>query len=226
MRAEIGITISAGIANNKFLAKIASDWNKPDGQMTVEPAEVAAFISVLPVEKIFGVGSVTAKKMHNMGLSTCADLQGLSILELTQHFGKFGARLFDLCRGQDDRPVSPYRQRKSVSTERTYAVDLANPTACSDEIEYLFADLQKRVTRANCQNLIKSRTLKLRFDDFSVTTVSRAGIELDMGCYRQLLDEAWQRKGLPIRLLGLGVQLKTEPRSDKGGLQFGLFSET
>lgn len=226
VRAEIGITISAGIANNKFVAKIASDWNKPDGQMTVEPAEVAAFISVLPVEKIFGVGSVTAKKMHNMGLSTCADLQGLSILELTQHFGKFGARLFDLCRGQDDRPVSPYRQRKSVSTERTYAVDLANPTACSDEIEYLFADLQKRVTRANCQNLIKSRTLKLRFDDFSVTTVSRAGIELDMGCYRQLLDEAWQRKGLPIRLLGLGVQLKTEPRRDKGGLQFGLFSET
>ena len=226
VRAEIGITISAGIANNKFLAKIASDWNKPDGQKTLEPSEVAAFISVLPVEKIFGVGSVTAKKMHRMGLTTCADLQRLSILELTQHFGKFGARLFDLCRGQDDRPVSPYRQRKSVSTERTYAVDLANPSVCSDAIDYLFADLQKRVARANCQNLIKSRTLKLRFDDFSITTVSRAGVALDKACYRQLLDEAWQRKGLPIRLLGLGVQLKAEPRADKDGLQFGLFSET
>ena len=225
VRAEIGITISAGIANNKFLAKIASDWNKPDGQMTVEPADVANFIRVLPIEKIFGVGSVTAGKMHRMGLNTCADLQNLSILDLTKHFGKFGARLFDLCRGKDDRPVSPYRQRKSVSTERTYAVDLANPTACNEEIDHLFSDLQKRVTRANCKHLIKSRTLKLRFDDFSITTVSRAGLELDPACYRQLLDEAWQRKGLPIRLLGLGVQLKTEPEVGKEGVQFGLFKE-
>ena len=225
VRAEIGITISAGIANNKFLAKIASDWNKPDGQMTVEPADVTAFISVLPVEKIFGVGSVTAKKMHSMGLNTCADLKKLSMLDLTRHFGKFGTRLFDLCRGQDDRPVSPHRKRKSVSTERTYAVDLANPTACNDEIEQLYADLQKRVARANCQDLIKSRTLKLRFDDFSITTVSRAGIELDMACYRQLLDEAWARKGLPIRLLGLGVLLKTKPQAGKEDRQFGLFSE-
>ena len=226
VRTEIGITISAGIANNKFLAKIASDWNKPDGQKTIKPSEVDAFITLLPVEKIFGVGSVTAKKMHGMGLNTCADLQKLSILDLSKHFGKFGTRLFDLCRGKDDRPVSTHRQRKSVSTERTYAVDLANTKACKDEIEDLFDDLKKRVARADCANQIKSRTLKMRFDDFSITTVSRAGLELDLTCYRQLLDEAWERKGLPIRLLGLGVQLKTEPRAAKQGLQIGLFNET
>ena len=226
VRTEIGITISAGIANNKFLAKIASDWNKPDGQKTISPSEVDAFIRLLPVEKIFGVGSVTARKMHRMGLNTCADLQQVAILELSEHFGKFGARLFDLCRGRDDRPVSTHRQRKSVSTERTYAVDLANPLDCMDEIEQLFNDLKRRVARADCANQVKSRTLKMRFDDFSITTASRRGVELDLNCYRQLLDEAWQRRGLPIRLLGLGVQLKTKPSPSKQELQIGLFSET
>lgn len=226
VREEIGITISAGIANNKFLAKIASDWNKPDGQKTIEPNEVAAFISELPVEKIFGVGSVTAKKMHRLGLKTCADLQTLSILELSKQFGKFGARLFDLCRGQDDRPVSTHRARKSVSTERTYAVDIADNNACAEELLQLFEDLQRRIDRTNCSAQIKSRTLKLRFDDFSTTTVSRAGQAIEIECFRELLDEAWQRKGLPIRLLGIGVQLKGSNTLAQQGLQIPLFSET
>ena len=221
----MGITISAGIANNKFLAKIASDWNKPDGQKTIKPNEVAAFISDLPVEKIFGVGSVTAKKMHRSGLNTCADLQTLSLLELSQKFGKFGARLYDLCRGQDDRPVSTHRTRKSVSTERTYAEDFPDNNACAAELSRLFEDLQRRITRANCATEIKSRTLKLRFDDFSTTTVSRAGQAVDIKCFRELLDEAWQRKGLPIRLLGLGVQLKGSSASNQRDLQMPLFGD-
>ena len=225
VRAEIGITISAGIANNKFLAKIASDWNKPDGQKTIEPGEVASFIKALPVEKIFGVGSVTAKKMHSMGLNTCADLQTLSILKLSHHFGKFGARLYDLCRGHDDRPVNTERARKSVSTERTYAVDLPDSDACADELEKLFEDLQRRIARADCAHQIKSRTLKLRFDDFSTTTVSRAGRSVDIACFKELLTEAWQRKGLPIRLLGIGVQLTSIGTPSRQHLQIPLFGD-
>ena len=225
VREEIGITISAGIANNKFLAKIASDWNKPDGQKTIHPGQVATFISDLPGEKIFGVGSVTAKKMHRLGLDTCADLQRLSLLELSQTFGKFGARLYDLCRGQDDRPVSTNRTRKSVSTERTYAVDIPDNAACEEELLRLFEDLQRRIARADCAAEVKSRTLKLRFDDFSTTTVSRAGQTVEIECFRELLDEAWQRKGLPIRLLGIGVQLRGSIASNQRDLQIPLFGD-
>ena len=225
VREEIGITISAGIANNKFLAKIASDWNKPDGQKTIHPDQVATFINDLPVEKIFGVGSVTAKKMHRLGLNTCADLQRLSLLELSQTFGKFGARLYDLCRGQDDRPVSTNRTRKSVSTERTYAVDILDNVACAEELMRLFEDLQRRIARADCAAEVKSRTLKLRFDDFSTTTVSRAGQTVEIECFRELLDEAWQRKGLPIRLLGIGVQLRGSIASNQRDLQIPLFGD-
>ena len=225
VREEIGITISAGIANNKFLAKIASDWNKPDGQKTIHPDQVATFINDLPVEKIFGVGSVTATKMHRLGLNTCADLQRLSLLELSQTFGKFGARLYDLCRGQDDRPVSTNRTRKSVSTERTYAVDIPDNAACAEELMRLFEDLQRRIARADCAAEVKSRTLKLRFDDFSTTTVSRAGQTVEIECFRELLDEAWQRKGLPIRLLGIGVQLRGSIASNQRDLQIPLFGD-
>ena len=225
VREEIGITISAGIANNKFLAKIASDWNKPDGQKTIHPDQVATFINDLPVEKIFGVGSVTATKMHRLGLNTCADLQRLSLLELSQTFGKFGARLYDLCRGQDDRPVSTNRTRKSVSTERTYAVDIPHNAACAEELMRLFEDLQRRIARADCAAEVKSRTLKLRFDDFSTTTVSRAGQTVEIECFRELLDEAWQRKGLPIRLLGIGVQLRGSIASNQRDLQIPLFGD-
>ena len=225
VREEIGITISAGIANNKFLAKIASDWNKPDGQKTIHPDQVATFINDLPVEKIFGVGSVTAKKMHRLGLNTCADLQRLSLLELSQTFGKFGVRLYDLCRGQDDRPVSTNRTRKSVSTERTYAVDIPDNAACEEELLRLFEDLQRRIARADCAAEVKSRTLKLRFDDFSTTTVSRAGQTVEIECFRELLDEAWQRKGLPIRLLGIGVQLRGSIASNQRDLQIPLFGD-
>ena len=126
--------------------------------------------------------------------------------------------------------VSPngnvYPEDELPENDRTLKGFIWRITERPETIEDLFDDLKKRVARADCANQIKSRTLKMRFDDFSITTVSRAGLELDLTCYRQLLDEAWERKGLPIRLLGLGVQLKTEPRAAKQGLQIGLFHET
>ena len=208
VREEVGITISARIAPNKFLAKIASDWNKPDGQFTLIPTEIDAFMLQLPVKKIFGVGSVTAKKMHSLGLHTCKDLQTQSLPELSKLFGKFGSRLYNLCRGQDERPVNNNRIRKSVSTERTFVSDRLDEGACNTPLQVLFADLESRIERAQCAGLVKARTMKIRFSGFDTTTVSVAGQEISPQIYRNMLKQAWLRQQKPVRLLGIGVQLK------------------
>ncbi len=120
------LTASAGIAGNKLLAKIASDQNKPNGQTVVLPTKVDEFISVLPVTRIFGVGKVSAKKMHEMGIYTCSDLQKYSKSDPWQKFGKWGERLYDCSRGIDSRPVVVDRKRKSLSVERTFEKDIYN----------------------------------------------------------------------------------------------------
>ena len=216
---DVGITLSAGIAPNKFLAKIASDWNKPDGQFTITPVEVEAFVTTLPVEKIFGVGSVTAKRMHDLALRTCGDLQQQPLADLTRHFGKFGGRLYDLCRGNDNREVSTQRTRKSLSAERTYAEDLPNMEACLAALQELVDELEQRISRAECRNLITQRTMKVRFTGFETTTVANIGYATDFADYKSLLETAWQRQKKPVRLLGVGVKLAA-PDED---LQMGLF---
>jgi DNA polymerase-4 len=218
VRDEVGITISAGIAPNKFLAKIASDWDKPDGQFTITPSDIDAFMVDLPVEKIFGVGSVTAKKMSDMSIRTCGDLQGISATELAKRFGKFGTRLHQLCRGRDERPVSINRTRKSISTERTFADDLPTMAACQSQLNILFEDLQRRIAKANCQHRIKSRTLKLRFQGFDTTTVASTGQEVNQQTYLGLLTTAWERQQKPVRLIGLGVQLRELDNPDQTDL--------
>src|SRR5688572_8550149 len=115
--ATVGITASAGVAPNKFVAKIASDWHKPDGLCLVRPDEVDAFVAALPVKKLHGVGKVTAAKLNKLGAETCGDLRSWTLADLEQHFGRFGTRLHDLCRGIDEREVSTSRERKSISTE-------------------------------------------------------------------------------------------------------------
>ena len=218
VRDEVGITISAGIAPNKFLAKIASDWNKPDGQFTVTPEEIDDFIVRLPVNKIFGVGSVTARKLSAMDVQTCGDLQQINTSELVRRFGKFGTRLHQLSRGNDERPVSPDRIRKSVSTERTFADDLSTLTACNAALQDLFEDLQRRLAKAKCMHRIKSRTLKLRFTGFDTTTVASAGHEVAVETYLSLLETAWHRQEKPVRLIGLGVQLRDDENPDQADL--------
>lgn len=218
VRAEAGITISAGIAPNKFLAKIASDWDKPDGQFTITPPEIDAFMLDLPVKKIFGVGSVTAKKMSALQIHTCGDLQQISAAELTKRFGKFGTRLHQLCRGQDERPVSPNRVRKSISTEQTFAEDIPTLAACQAQLEALFADLQRRIKKAQCEQRVKGRTLKLRFTGFDTTTVASAGQEVTLEAYSALLQTAWARQQKPVRLIGLGVQIREKSNPDQADL--------
>lgn len=219
VRERIGITLSAGIAPNKFLAKVASDWNKPDGQLTVPPDAVRSFVAALPVEKLFGVGSVTARRMHERGLVTCADLEALSLVELTRTFGRFGATLYQLCRGIDDRPVRPSRTRKSVSVERTYPRDLPDLEACRAELAELLGDLDERVHRAGAAARIEACFVKMRFDGFETTTAGRGSRHTDPAVFETLLATAWERGRRPVRLLGVGVRLD-HPAVDR---QLGLF---
>ncbi len=219
VRTEVGITISAGIAPNKFLAKIASDWNKPDGQLTIAPDAIDDFVRTLPVNKIFGVGSVTAKRMQDLGIHTCSDLQQLPITELTRQFGKFGARLHDLCRGIDERPVRRERLRKSLSAERTYAVDLPDLEACLEALKDIHDELHNRIAKADCAERISGRTVKVRFAGFETTTAASAGYDTSFEAYATLMENAWLRAQRPVRLLGIGVQL-APPRDAS---QLGLF---
>jgi DNA polymerase-4 len=202
------LTASAGIAPNKFLAKIASDWNKPNGQYVVTPDAIDDFVRDLPVKKIYGVGKVTAKKMHDMDLYTCADLQQLDQKQLQQRFGSFGQTLYNLCRGIDNRPVRTFSERKSVSVEDTFLRDLPNLTACQAEIKRLYESLMTRHHKAlKKQNIVvKALYVKIRFNDFKTTTAQKIHRKPDIKVFHELIKTAWHRESRPVRLLGLGIQ--------------------
>jgi DNA polymerase IV len=216
----VGITASAGIAPNKFIAKIASDWNKPDGQFVVKPQQVDAFVAVLPVAKLFGVGKVTAARLNQLGVQTCGDLRTWSIADLGHHFGKFGDRLYELCRGIDERPVNPSRERKSVSVEETYVVDLPDLAACLRELPDLIEKLQARVQRANAGDAVRKLFVKIRFADFSRTTVECVAAAVDESQLRKLLETGFHRQQRPVRLLGVGIRVG----ENSDALQMGLFA--
>ena len=209
VKRQVGVTISAGVAPNKFLAKIASDWNKPDGMFVITPDMVDDFVRCLPVGKLFGVGKVTEKKLHELGAFTCDDLRALPLAVLSERFGIMGQRLFELCRGVDQRAVKTERRRKSLSVETTFATDLATSEACITHLDSLFAKLQNRYDRLDQTDRPGSRVrtfLKMRFDDFALTTIERQFDGLSLAAYRELCREAWQRGGRPVRLLGIGVR--------------------
>lgn len=166
---ETGLTASAGIAPNKFLAKIASDWNKPNGQFVLAPHKIEAFLQTLPLEKIPGVGKVTLKKMHTLGLYTAADLRRYSRGELANLFGKWGYRLYDLARGIDNRAVKPERERLQISTEITLPQDLSLPDILQ-HLPDLAADLWRQMARKHIS--ARSVTLKLKTADFHILTRS------------------------------------------------------
>lgn len=207
--AEVGLTVSAGVAPNKFIAKIASDWRKPDGMFVVKPAEVDAFVAVLPVERLFGVGKVTAEKLRALGVDSCADLRSHSMADLTERFGVFGQRLFERCRGIDTREVSPDRERKSISVETTYTRDLRTLAECETALEPLLRQLTERIARArrNEPLAIAKVFVKIRFADFSRTTAEAGALGVDPAQCRELLAEAVGRKRRPVRLMGVGVRL-------------------
>lgn len=213
VRAATGITISAGVAPNKFLAKIASDWRKPDGLFVITPAQVAAFVRDLPVERLHGVGQVTAGRLHQMGIVTCADLSALPLQTLTTQFGRYGIQLHQMAQGEDDRPVRVSREVKSISVEQTFEYNLPNLAACLEVLPSLCADLQRRLLRRQGDRLVQKLFMKLRFADFSTHTLERT-LPLSqtpvVGDFEPLLARLYGDGQRAVRLMGLGVRLRPE----------------
>ncbi len=205
---EVGITASAGVAANKFLAKIASDWRKPNGLFVIRPDQVDDFVRRLPVRKLPGVGKATGDKLSRLGIEDCGALQQWSELALRERFGVYGRRLYELCRGIDQRPVSAERSRKSLSVEHTFAADLPDLTSCEARVAELFSQLKSRLRRLDSRYGITRQFVKIRFDDFSITTVERHCAEgTVLASFLDLCAEGWQRRNRPVRLLGVGVRL-------------------
>lgn len=225
VEAEVGITISAGVAPNKFLAKVASDWNKPNGLKVIRPDEAATFAAALPVERIHGVGKVMARRLHEAGLFTGRDLEALSLPELVTRYGRFGQHLFHCARGEDNRPVVVSRPRKSVSVEHTYREDIETEEAAQIQTQALLEELKQRLQRSNTNiDAICGAFVKLKSRDFQITTVDRrvdAAVP-PSDVYRDLLSQAWQRLNMPVRLIGLGLRFKTEEHDGSGFKQLSL----
>ena len=204
---ELHITVSAGVAPNKFLAKIASDWRKPNGLFVITPEQVEDFVAALPVSKLHGVGKVTAGRMERLGIVSCLDLRGWSRLALAREFGSFGERLWSLARGIDERAVQVDSRRQSVSVENTFERDLADLAACLEQLPELLRQLDTRLARLDASYRPDKPFVKIKFHDFSQTTLEQAGAGRDLDSYRQLLEQAFARGNRPVRLLGVGVRL-------------------
>lgn len=215
------LTASAGIAPNKSLAKIASDWHKPNGQMVIRPDEVDAFVLPLPVRKLFGVGPKMEAKLSALNIKTCADLQRYSMDYLINTFGSSGQRLYELARGIDHRPVNPERIRKSIGVEETYQKDLPTSQDCINALPELVARLENRVKRAEDFPAIQALFIKLKFSNFQQTTVERTSDHIHLDVLHQLIQDGFSRKNMPVRLIGIGIKLKQKNLSED--LQLPLF---
>jgi len=177
--------------------------------MVIKPDEIPTFILNLPVPKLFGVGPKMEEKLKALNIETCADLQQHSYDYLLNKFGTMGKKLYELARGIDERPVNPERIRKSISVEETYFKDLPSIEACLAELPELVERLEARIQRVG-EVLIHNLVVKLKFNDFQQTTVERVHDKIDLTILRQLIHEGFSRKGIPVRLLGIGVKLKQE----------------
>ncbi|WP_269617981.1 DNA polymerase IV [Zhongshania sp. BJYM1] len=206
VREELGITISAGVAPNKFLAKVASDWDKPDGLTVITPEQVDEFVLSLPVSKIHGVGKVMAARMAEHNIFSCADLRSQSLDQLLILFGKFGHQLYEYARGIDKREVKSNRERKSLSVETTFAKDIVGVDGAISMLTDLLAELEKRILRVG-DKTICGVFVKLKSADFRQTTIDRRyeGMR-EAPVFAQLLEEAWPRLESPLRLIGVGVR--------------------
>ena len=208
------LTSSAGIGPNKLIAKIASEVKKPNGQLEVKPEQVPDFIEKLSVRKIWGIGAKTERKLEELDVKTCGELQQFARAELVDLFGKFGIELYDLCRGIDHRPVEPDRPRKSLSTEETFSIDLTTLEQCEERLEELFEQLMADLAQKEAARTITKIFVKLKFADFTRTTVERAGLEPSLDAFGSLLAEGFARTGKNVRLLGLGVRFAETAPAD------------
>ena len=204
---DIGLTASAGISINKFLAKVATEINKPDGQKTIHPSQVDEFIDALPIEKFFGVGKVTAKKMNELGIFNGSDLKKFNKDSLKNHFGKSGEHFYKIVRSIHDNPVNPNRIRKSIGAERTFSHDIDSEGFMLDKLDRIADELERRMINSN--NKGKTLTIKLKYSDFTQQTRSKTVDE-----YLQskeeifpIIEELLYQKeiGKSVRLLGISI---------------------
>jgi DNA polymerase-4 len=216
---ETRLTASAGIAPNKMLAKIASDWRKPNGQFAITPEQIDLFIRDLPVRKIWGVGPKSAAKFEQQGIRTCGDLQKIALPELVRRHGKWGHELHQLCRGQDARPVEPNRARKSLSNECTYLDNLTSLEQCRRELDKLVDELELDLRAKAPERPIHKAFVKVKFSDFTRTTKECVSPRPTRETYHALLAEAYQRSRQPIRLLGSGVRFAEEDDAGRESVQ-------
>jgi DNA polymerase-4 len=205
---EVGITVSAGVAANKFIAKVASDWDKPDGLTVVTPEKQFEFVSTIPVKSISGIGRVAQEKLAVLGVFNCADLQTLDFVVLQKNFGSMAFRLSQFALGIDDRPVSVSRERKSISVEHTFSKDLPDLKECQTVLPILLSDLKKRMTGRNFESQLSKYYLKMKFDDFKQTTIEQPiKNKLSDDVFLALLQQAYERYRRPVRLIGVGYRL-------------------
>jgi DNA polymerase-4 len=205
---ELNLSASAGVSSNKFVAKIASDMNKPDGLTFIGPSKIAAFMEKLPVEKFFGVGKVTADRMKKMGFYTGADLKKLSEDELVRKFGKTGKFYYKIVRGLDERPVQPHRLTKSLGAEDTFEQDLDTPDEMLTELEQIAEKVTERLEKNKLKG--KTLTLKIKFNDFKQITRNQSFLHPISDYYsiyaaaKELLLKA-DMNGKSVRLLGISL---------------------
>lgn len=210
---EVGLTASAGISVNKFVAKIASDYNKPNGQKTVNPDEVIAFLEQLPIQKFYGVGKVTAEKMFQLGIFTGLDLKNRPIEFLEKHFGKSGGFYYNVVRGIHNSEVKSNRITKSVAAEHTFDINLSSEIFMIEKLEKIAQELERRLKKHQISG--KTITLKIKYSDFTQQTRSKtmpyfiADKSLILETVKELLYQ--ERMKDSVRLLGISLSnLNTE----------------
>ena len=224
IKEETELTASAGVSFNKFLAKIASDLDKPDGLSVIRPEQADAFISNLSIERFFGIGPVTAQKMRNHGIETGLDLRERAEDELVRLFGKVGRHYYKISRGLDDREVKPDRPHKSIGAETTFDSDLTDPKMMLARLEPLAERVAARM--AASKNFGRTVTLKIKHRDFTITTRQRTLDEQvrEVAALMSLADWLLHHPAppsLPVRLLGLSVS-SFEPAAGSEQLSFDL----
>ncbi|HVN57231.1 MAG TPA: DNA polymerase IV [Bacteroidales bacterium] len=226
IKEKTGLTASAGISINKFLAKIASEVKKPDGLFIIKPGDAEKYIESLPIEKFYGIGKVTAEKMHKLGIHNGSDLKRWDLLSLVRNFGKIGAFYHDIVRGIDDRPVEPYSERKSVGTELTFEKDLTTSFEIIAELYKIEKELMNRLSEAGASG--RTVTLKIKFSDFRQITRSRTLQnyirDFDV-LHREVtaIRKSIELQGTRIRLLGVSISnLETDECADR---QMTLFDD-
>jgi DNA polymerase-4 len=210
---EIGLQASAGISINKFIAKVASDINKPNGQKTIHPEEVIGFLEALPISKFYGVGKVTVAKMYNQGVFVGSDLKKKTLEELVKLFGKSGAHYYNIVRGIHYSEVKPNRIRKSIAAERTFSENISSEIFMIERLEKIADELEKRMKKTDTKG--KTITLKIKYSDFTQQTRSKT-----MPTFMQTKKEFFpvvsellyqQKITNSVRLLGLSFgNLNTE----------------